>query len=259
MSTNRLKYSILRLINYKESADAHRFKKSTDYVMNHTKTNDGKWVKGHCLKLDDPLKSLRALEEHWHNESLAGRLFKHGIISFGSPDLKPEDAMAIMEDTLKYYKHFPYLWALHTDVPGRLHAHFILGMRNMVSGKKFTQSKADLLDFRRHYHKVSLGFKLLGLKDFRQKDDNQGRVTTLSNDIYIPRAYDSMPYPELQYSVPQTAYGNTIETQVYSQRPQSQAASMFGRNFASQLFDDIRDDFHSFFEIGLYGGFGHGK
>lgn len=164
MSPAELKYSILRLINYKTGASRKRFEKSVSYVTNPKKTSN-EMICAHYMKLDDPSSSLALIEKRWHNDEMVGRLFKHGIIAFGSSDMSPEDALNLVRATMAYYTDFPYFAAIHTDVPHRLHAHFLLGMRNLKTGKKFSQSKDDLMAFRKHYHKETLRYGLLGLKD----------------------------------------------------------------------------------------------
>ena len=82
MSPAELKYSILRLINYKTSASRKRFEKSVSYVTNPKKTSN-EMICAHYMKLDDPSSSLALIEKRWHNDEMVGRLFKHGIIIMG--------------------------------------------------------------------------------------------------------------------------------------------------------------------------------
>lgn len=255
MSISKLKYSILRLINYKESANATRFQRSAEYVVNPTKTSSGKWVVGRFLDPKDSFKSLKALESHWGNDKLDGRLFKHGIISFGSPDLKEKAAMDMMKDTLNFYKDYPLLWALHTDIPNRLHAHFLLGMRNLTSGAKFSQSKEDLRAFRLHFHKVAKRFNLLGLRDCQDEEPEVSASTLVEpfTEQMAPISYYSPPpilEPQWICTAPRPFAGVSQMT--------CQEQSL-GQQLAVELYKEIKDDFHGFFELGFEGGYINGS
>lgn len=254
MPINKLKYSILRVINYKGSADMKRFQKSAAYVANPAKTSDGKWVVGRFLDHKNPFKSMKVLENHWGNSELTGRIFKHGLISFGDPDIKANDAMDLMESTLEFYKDFPLLWAIHTDVPYRLHGHFLLGMRNIVTGKKFSQSLSDLKAFRHHYHKVAKRFNLLGLRDCQNEEPKVSAPTLVEpfTEQMAPISYYSPPPilgPQWTCTDPRPVAG------VSQMTCQEQS---FDQQLAVELYKEIKDDFHGFFELGFEGGYING-
>ena len=144
------------------------------------------------------------------------------------------------------------LWALHTDVANRLHAHFLLGMRNINTGKKFTQSKDDLKAFRLHYNKVAKEYGLLGLKDC--KDSGEIAMVPVVDTFAEPMAYYPPPPPISEPPWPGT------DTQLVAGTSQvPYQAQSTGQQLAVALFNDIREDFHDFFELGFEGGFFNGQ
>ena len=257
MSINNLKFSILRFINYKLANEA-QFEQSSRYVTNPKKTED-KWIMKHFLDTKEPLADLKTIETHFNNRDLSGRLFKHLIFSFGSPELHKEKARIIMEEVMKFYKDYPYIGALHTDVPNRLHAHFLLGMRNLSTGKKFSQSNKDLLTFKEHYHKVAVNNGLLGLKCFAKEVKTERTEAALGTELFdannVPLPVFSYPYT---YSGESETTNHIADSNAKIQQSTVQSPSKCF-NIAQQLLNDFKADFNTFFEIGYMGGFYHGK
>lgn len=256
MSITHLKYAILKAINLKDSGE-RQFRRSADYVINPQKTEDGKWVIGNFLNPNDAVKGLKLIEEHHNNSDLSGRLFKHLVFSFGSPDLSTVKAKEIMEAVMEYYKEYPYIGALHTDVPKRLHAHFILGMRNLSTGKKFSQSKSDLMDFRGHFHKIAVEAGLLGLKDFMNEKQVNHAEAAMDTD------YNSLSYVHESVYPAFPAIGPTIQAPMAEPNAQRKAGTMSypqqDMSIVQSMFELVRNDLHDFFELGYIGGIYDGK
>ena len=242
MGITRLKHGILRLINYKAGANQARFRKAVDYITNSKKTNS-KFTIFNYLNRDNPMGSLEALEVRYQNEKLDGRLFKHGIISFGAPELSVAAAKEVVEETLGFYQDYPYLAALHTDVPHRLHAHFLLLMRNVRTGKKFSQSISELAEFRRHYHSVAVKHKLLGLKDCDDTRENnvlQGGHYDGTDSLTIPTIPSGMEY--MSFS-PVCNTNNVMWDTAIEDSSSS--------DLVNEIFKQAQDDFYDFFELGF--------
>lgn len=135
------KPAILRFINYKE-ADIAQFQKSVEYVFRE-EASDVHLRFVRFLDKARPVKSMKIIEHRWHGEA-KGRLFKHLVCSFGDPMMQPEIGFAIMEEFAKAFDQYPFLFAIHTDVPHRIHAHALLGMTNLRTGKRYSQGWAEL-------------------------------------------------------------------------------------------------------------------
>jgi len=241
MSASKQKNGILRMINYSNKATPDRFKKSCDYVTGSSKTS-AELMLTHLMDANDTLGSLSALERRWGNDKLTGRLFKHGIISFGCPDLEITKAKELLRETLNYYEAFPWLAALHTDTPRRLHAHFLLLMRNVITGEKFSQSHAELMQFRQHYHHLALKYGLLGLRDFSND------VDSVSDNPIL--ALDNPPFN-----------GEDEHECWFDNYPSIKMEDSYKTPYIvapdwKPILDKATSDFKTLFEIGFMKGFG---
>lgn len=238
MSASKQKNGILRMINYSNEATPNRFQKSSDYVTGSSKTS-AELILTHFMDANDTFGSLSALEKRWGNDKLTGRLFKHGIISFGCPDLEIAKAKELLKETLDYYEAFPWLAALHTDTPHRLHAHFLLLMRNVSTGKKFSQSHAELMQFRQHYHNLALKYGLLGLRDFSND------VESVSKDQIV--AVDDPPLWDEGHEY---WFDNSPSINIDG----SYKVPYILPNNWNPILDKVTSDFKTFFEIGFMKG-----
>lgn len=265
MSPTQLKYSILRLINYAH-ADRDRFDRSVSYITNPKKTNAEMICSQYFIK-DNPSQSLETMEKHWLNAEMSGRLFKHGIIAFGSSEISPEKALELVKATMEYYTGFPYLAALHTDVPHRLHAHFLLGMRNVKTGKKFSQSPSDLRAFRKHYHDLALKYDLLGLKDCCSNEEHTSSAISLNAHIpdTIPKAgwhdskedYWSAANEIQMYGNPQNSgypFTQTLSVPMQHEIQNSQEIMPKRLDIVNDVFRSAQSDFNFYFFQGFKGG-----
>ena len=84
-------------------------------------------------------------------------MFKQGILSFGATcnELIPEKALQLTQEVLDYFRYYPWLAAIHTNKPEHVHAHFLLGMTNVHTGQKYSQSPHELRNFRNHYNEIA--------------------------------------------------------------------------------------------------------
>jgi len=140
MNTDK-KPAILRFLNYKE-ADLAQFEKSAEYIFRDSASAIHLRYTN-FLDKKHPADSMETLERHWHGE-VKGRLFKHVICSFGDPMMQPELGFDIMREFALSFADYPFLFAIHTDVPRRIHAHALLGMTNLRTGKRYSQGGTEL-------------------------------------------------------------------------------------------------------------------
>lgn len=174
---NDRKIGILKLINY-QVADESNFQKGVDYILRPDSTNR-KLIGSRYLEIDRPLEGLRIINDRWTPKG--SRLFKHGVFSFGVPNLSPNLAFDVTREILNYYDSYPIIYSVHTNISRRIHAHFLMGMVNVKTGKKFEQSPSSLRDFQMHYNKIAIANKLPPLKGFDERLDYAS-----SNEAVIP-------------------------------------------------------------------------
>ena len=156
-----IKPGILKLINYK-NADMEAFLAATRYVGNEDKS-PVKYQRGYLTAPQNMIHAINLYKRRWNVPD--GREFKHGIVSFGDPLLTPEEALDICDDIVSVYtSEYPLLLCVHTDIPHRIHAHWVMGMVNIRTGKKFSQSLSEFQSFRSHVSSVMVRHGLLPLK-----------------------------------------------------------------------------------------------
>lgn len=139
--TDRKRPAILRFINY-ATADLDQFEKSAKYIFRDS-ASAVHLRYARFLDKAHPKDSMALLERHWNGE-IKGRLFKHLICAFGDPTMHPETGFEIMSEFAKTFVDYPFLFAIHTDVPRRIHAHALLGMTNLRTGKRYSQDWNEL-------------------------------------------------------------------------------------------------------------------
>lgn len=158
---NGFKPAIYKQINYK-NADMEALLAATRYVGNEEKS-PMEYQRGYLAAPQNLFHAIKLCKRRWHVPD--GREFKHGIVSFGDPLLTPEEALEICDDIVSVYaSEYPLLLCVHTDVPRRIHAHWVMGMVNVRTGKKFSQSLAEFQDFREHVSDVMVRHGLIALK-----------------------------------------------------------------------------------------------
>lgn len=151
MTKERSKFAIARWINYKHTS-IEGFEKAWKYI---TGSHSSKlaFQKYHGLRETTPVIDLESIEERYKSD-LSGRIYKHFIISFGEPDLASTLAFKALEDIMKKYDDYPYVFAVHDNIPKRIHGHCIMGTRNIKTGKKFEQSPGEFKNFNAHINKI---------------------------------------------------------------------------------------------------------
>ena len=127
-------------------------KKKMDYIACPTSSPE-QFRKGYFL---DPLSPMEGLEViHRRYSPVGKRNFKHGIFSFGVSDISPQFALDVSRLLMDYYaQKYPMLLCVHTNIPKRIHAHFIMDTCSVVDGKKFSQSPAEFEAYRQYFNSV---------------------------------------------------------------------------------------------------------
>jgi len=230
-------FSVMRWINY-NTADLKAFEKSSKYVLN-PKSAPKAYQQGYKIDVSDPRRSMEIIEKRW--KPRGNRSFKHGIFSFGIPALEAKQALAVTDEILKiYYQDYPILAAIHTDIPRRIHAHFLMGMTNVHTGKKFEQDQVEFNRFRDHYNKTLAQHGMLPLKKYN------GDATYSCEDHIEERPDELMDlnfsYENSMCRRPNPYYHSTMKVN----SPLQQSADFTLDNF----FIQYRTDFYKFYTLG---------
>lgn len=155
--------AILRFVNYKKTNE-RKLKKVHQYIT-RPDSSPKEYQKSFYLNLNDPWHGMEVINNRWNPKG--NRLFKHGVFSFGKADLKPKTAMEVTDKILSfYYNQYPIIYSIHTNIPRRIHAHFIMGMVNVCNGKKYEQSPKELSQFKQHFNEIVTSYGLPALKNY---------------------------------------------------------------------------------------------
>lgn len=143
--TNQSRFAIMKAINYKDSS-LGKIQKHVDYILDKNKSPE-KYQKSWYVNREDALQGLERLYRRYHPKGT--RNFKHWIISFGVPYLDKDKAFEVSKEIADYYgKDYPVVLGLHTNIPKRVHCHFLQNTVAIQSGEKFSQSRDDFDQFR---------------------------------------------------------------------------------------------------------------
>ena len=173
------KFAIMKWVNYRDGSMQNLAKK-LDYIAN-PKSSPPEYRMGYFIDALYPLEGLETIHQRYC--PVGKRNFKHGMFSFGVSDISAEVAFAVSQQLVaRYSKTYPVLLCLHTNIPTRIHAHFIMDTCSVLDGKKFSQSPAEFEEYRRYFNAVMRENNLPMLKNAAIeviKDDegkNAGRI-----------------------------------------------------------------------------------
>ena len=147
---------IIKFVNYKQTSPA-KAKRLEAYISALGKT-EKKLTASNYLTIGDAKRGLEVIYNRFHPNGQ--RLYKQGILAFGVPDIAVDTALNVAKDTLRFFDEYPWIMAVHLNKPKRLHAHFLLGTINVHTGKKLSQSLADIKMIRNKYDEVAKEYGL---------------------------------------------------------------------------------------------------
>ena len=141
--------SILKFINRKARRN-EKIKTAIDYVMDSRKTNH-ELIKVNGVQKESAWQDMQTIQELTGTAS--GRRYIHYVISM-ERNVSSKVVYEIAVKASEYYADaFPYILAVHTNTDNP-HAHVILCATNVKTGKKFSQSKKDMLRFREFLNNI---------------------------------------------------------------------------------------------------------
>lgn len=188
------KYAVFRAVNYKDASSMDKFADRIRYVINPEKS-PAKFHKGWHVDPDNAMEGLGIVYKRYHPKGT--RHFRHYIVSFGLPDLSPEKAFEVGTELAAYYgRDFPVIMGLHTDIPARLHVHFVQNTVNIKTGKKFSESESEFWKYRKFIHETLEKHGMPGLKEFSKKlRDKPREMETVmpEQNRYLPLGFWMAP------------------------------------------------------------------
>lgn len=151
--------SILKFIDGKNRGKG-ALRQAINYILNPEKM-PGNFILGNGINLDTPYEDMETVQALFGKNT--GRRYIHYILSFDE-DVSGEMALEVAEEAASYFAdEFQYVLAIHTNKRNN-HAHVVVSTINIRTGNKFSQSKAEMLEFRNHVNDclAKHGLNLIG-------------------------------------------------------------------------------------------------
>ena len=144
-------------------------KRSVLYVSRKDKTNE-KLVDAIDCVLENAYEEMVAVKKQF-NKKDKGRDKIHFVQSFSPKDnITPEQAHEIGMRLAEFYKGFQMVVSTHIDRE-HIHTHFVLNTVNFETGKKFNQSRYDLIRLKRFSNQLCKEYGLSTIKVKSKIDD----------------------------------------------------------------------------------------
>ena len=141
-------------------------------------------------------------------------------------------AVQITKDVLDIFNCYPWLAAVHINCPHRVHTHFLLGCIDLRTGRKLSQSKRDLLQFKEHYNSIAKKHGIPLVRGYGLEQPQSLAEEDVSNEIVSDVVtIDSSPLYVTNYPNPVTP-------------PPHQG------NDAGSILTDFKKDFAMYFSFG---------
>ena len=149
------------------------------YVKRREATKD-KLIGGVNCSPDSALDEFIFVKKLFHKEE--GRQYYHFVQSFSpEDDLTPETAHEIGLRFAEAFPEYQVLVATHVNT-GALHNHIILNSVNMKNGKKYHQSRDDLLRLKEYSNQLCMEYGL-SVTEVKAKDDRGKDRPTWKKDL----------------------------------------------------------------------------
>ncbi|MBR4027747.1 MAG: relaxase/mobilization nuclease domain-containing protein [Lachnospiraceae bacterium] len=188
--------SILKFVNGKNRG-VYALRKSITYVLNPEKTKP--YLKGgYGVNLETASRDMETVQHLFGKTS--GRRYIHYVLSFDK-GVSENIVYQLAEVCTSYYADFQSVWEIHTNTEN-LHIHVIMNSVNFRTGAKYSQSKAELQQFKNYLNSVleSYGLNTIGpqmmelefdedyIDDFLEYEENYDEdyeeITSSSNSFF---------------------------------------------------------------------------
>lgn len=147
--------SILKFANGKNNGN-DALERGINYILDSKKTSS-EYITSNGVEKTSAVEDMKTVQQLMGKDT--GRRYIHYVLSFDAGVL-PQKALTIASEIAEYFADdYQYILSIHTNT-ANIHAHIILNAVNIHTGKKFSQSKAEMLDFRDYVNMVLLSYGL---------------------------------------------------------------------------------------------------
>lgn len=119
-------------------------RQAINYILNPEKTST-ELISGNGIDTATPCRDMETIQFLFGQKT--GRRYIHYVLSFDK-GVSEKTALLVAEEASCYFaEEYQYIMAVHTNT-ANVHVHVILNAVNVSTGKKFSQSRAEMLQFR---------------------------------------------------------------------------------------------------------------
>lgn len=131
-------------------------KNGINYILDPKKTSP-EYVTCNGVDKTSAAEDMKTIQQLLGKDT--GRRYIHYVLSFDA-GVSSQLAFTVASESAEYFSDdYQYILSVHNNTEN-IHAHVILNAVNVHTGKKFSQSKAEMLDFRDYVNTVLLSYGL---------------------------------------------------------------------------------------------------
>ena len=131
-------------------------KNGINYILDPKKTSP-EYVTCNGVDKTSAAEDMKTIQQLLGKDT--GRRYIHYVLSFDA-GVSSQLAFTVASESAEYFSDdYQYILSVHNNTEN-IHAHVILNAVNVHTGKKFSQSKAEMLDFRDYVNTVLLSHGL---------------------------------------------------------------------------------------------------
>lgn len=147
--------SIVKFANGKNRGN-DALERGINYILDAEKTSS-RYIASNGVGKTSAVEDMKTVQQLLGKDT--GRRYIHFVISFDA-GVSSQLAFTIASESAEYFAdEYQYILSVHNNTEN-VHAHVILNAVNVHTGKKFSQSKAEMLDFRDYVNTVLLSYGL---------------------------------------------------------------------------------------------------
>ena len=147
--------SILKFVNGKNRGN-DALERGINYILDSEKTSPH-YITSNGADKTSAAEDMKTVQQLLGKDT--GRRYIHFVISFDA-GVSSQLAFTIASERTEYFAdEYQYILSVHNNTEN-VHAHVILNAVNVHTGKKFSQSKTEMLDFRDYVNTVLLSHGL---------------------------------------------------------------------------------------------------
>lgn len=171
--------SIIKFANGKNRGN-NALERGINYILDSEKTSS-EYITSNGVGKTSAVEDMKTVQQLLGKDT--GRRYIHFVISFDA-GVSSQLAFTVASESAEYFSDdYQYILSVHNNTKN-VHAHVILNAVNVHTGKKFSQSKAEMLDFRDYVNTVLLSYGLNPVGRSSEDEENYLGLYFEEEDIF---------------------------------------------------------------------------